>query len=150
MNKIIPKIIILTIILLEALGISTFSEGSTIENELLFAINFQRGLYGSESLSLSDDLCDVAEIRAVEIACQWSHVRPDGTKFDALINDLEWEVAGENLAKCSDDTDCKSIVQAWMNSELHRINIVFPRFRQCGIGLYKQNNTMYIVLILTN
>ena len=150
MRSIIEKIIIIIIAVLQSLGVSDLSENVNFENVLLTEINCYRISYGLNELKLSSDLCIAANIRASEIIDKWSHTRPDGTKFDVLINKFDWDVAGENLAKCSENTDGSVILQAWINSEPHRINIVNSRFQKCGIGFYKQNDTLYIALILTN
>lgn len=139
MNNFIRKVIVFIIVIVEALGISYVTDDYRFSQELLSEINSQREIIGLNDLILSTDLSDAAEIRAKEAAEQWSHIRPDGTEFDILINDCEWTIAGENLAKCSDGVSSKFIVQAWMKSELHRINIINPKFTQCGIGVYKRN-----------
>ncbi len=150
MNNFIRKVIVFIIVIVEALGISCVTDDYRFKQELLSEINSQREIIGLNDLKLSTDLSDAAEIRAKEAAEQWSHIRPDGTQYDALINDSDWSISGENLAKCSDGVSSKFIVQAWMKSELHRINIINPKFTQCGIGIYKQNNTVYIALIFTD
>ena len=150
MSNIIKKVIIYIIVFIENLGISCASENYKFKQELLSEINYQRELTGLNDLKLSTDLSDAAEIRAKEAAELWSHIRPDGTQYDALINDSDWTISGENLAKSTEGVSCGIIVNAWMKSELHRLNIINPKFLQCGIGVYKRNNKIYIALIFTD
>ena len=72
----------------------------------------------------------------------FSHVSRSGAKFDARIKRTGYAansrgaIVGENLAWGTGDLSSPaSIVRAWMNSRLHRANILQPRFRDIGIAI---------------
>ena len=100
---------------------------------------------------MNDELILIAQIRAEEASEKWSHERPDGTLVDSLANEMnfEWRLVGENLANHTGAAS-KEIVNAWMNSETHRQNILNSRFQKCGIGEYENNNTIYVSIIFTD
>lgn len=58
---------------------------------------------------------------------------------------------GENLFYCS-IVDVERGHHALMTSPGHRANILFPRFRQCGVGIYKSERGEFWVteMFLTN
>lgn len=65
----------------------------------------------------------------------WAHVAPDGTTPWSFIKatGYAYSVAGENLARDFNDTG--SMMQAWMDSETHRANIVHQKYTQIGIAV---------------
>ena len=150
MKLLVEKVIIIIIVVLEVLGFSQTDGDYRFRNEILNDINYQRELTGLNELALSFELCEIAEIRATEIADTWSHNRPDGSKVDALLTDFTWKYVGENLAKCYSGTDSHAVILAWINSDLHRQNLLNSKFSQCGIGIYEAKNTVFITLVLTD
>jgi hypothetical protein len=65
----------------------------------------------------------------------WAHTAPDGTSPWSFFKEADYQyiVAGENLAR--DFYDTESMVEAWMNSETHRKNIVNSRYQEIGVGV---------------
>lgn len=51
-------------------------------------------------LTLDEDLCKAAQIRANEIVTKFSHTRPDGTSCKTVLTELSipWNNRGENIA----------------------------------------------------
>ena len=121
------------------------------ESEIVRIINDIRLKNNFKPLVLTDQLCRIAEIRAEESSQLWSHTRPDGSKFDSLINafGVEWSIIGENLARY-DNASAQNVVDSWMNSNTHRDNILNARFRKCGIGYYLNENKTYVALIFSD
>ena len=150
MTKIIRNLIIFILAIIEFFEFPLNINNYQFEYDLLSEINNQRLIYGLNELELSFELCAAAEIRAEEISEIWSHTRPDGTKFDVLIHNIEWSLAGENLAKSKVDVTLATVCNSWMNSESHRKNILNSRFQKCGIGEFVADNTIYIALILSD
>ena len=83
------------------------------------------------------ELARAASVRAAEASKALSHVRPDGTAFYTVSS----EVYGENLSW--NLNDATGIVTGWMNSTLHRANLLDAGYRTCGIAIYKVGNTWY-------
>ena len=52
------------------------------------------------TLTLDEDLCKAAQIRANEIVTHWSHTRPNGTDCETVLTELSipWRSTGENIA----------------------------------------------------
>lgn len=150
MKKLIEKIVVLILVIIEIFESPLNIKDSKFEFDLLSEINNQRLFYGLNELELSFELCDVAQIRAEEISEKWSHERSNGTKFDVLIQGREWSIAGENLAKFKGDCTSNVVVAEWMNSDSHRKNILNPKFTQCGIGGFVFNDVCYVALVLSD
>jgi len=79
----------------------------------------------------------------------WAHFAPDGkTPWDFILNSgYQYEYAGENLAKnflFSDD-----VVSAWMNSQIHRDNILKREYSEVGYavvnGMFNGEQTTLVV-----
>ncbi len=150
MTKFIRNLIIFILAIIEIFEFPLNINNYQFEYDLLSEINNQRLIYGLNELELSFELCTAAEIRAEEISEIWSHTRPDGTKFDVLIHNIEWSLAGENLAKSKVDVTLATVCDSWMNSESHRKNILNPKFNQCGIAEYISDDICYVALILSD
>lgn len=107
---------------------------SNFESEVLRLINEQRRNNGLNELEAYKPLQDVAKIKAQDIVENeyFSHTSPTyGTPFDLMkANGIVYRVAGENLAG---NITPQNAVDAWMNSETHRANILFPDYQYTGI-----------------
>lgn len=120
-------------------------------SDMVGIINNYRKSNNLTSLKLSDKLCEIAEIRAKEASIKWSHTRPNGLGIDSLLNDsdINWTIIGENLAKCENAAP-QEIIDAWMNSKIHRENLLNSRYKYCGIAEYQNSEIRYISIILTD
>lgn len=119
--------------------------------DMVEIINDYRNKHNISHVKISYELCRIAEIRAEEASTLWSHLRPNGQGIDSLFadSDYQWSIVGENLAKCENATS-KQIVDAWMQSETHRANLLNPRYKFCGIAEYYDGEIRYISIILTD
>ena len=105
------------------------------ENFTVFAqnaleeMNQKRREYGLPDLIWSSELAQAAIIRATEASQNWSHTRPNGEQYNTVSD----QVMGENLAK--NYPDAFSTVEAWMNSDSHRANILDKDLRTVGIAM---------------
>ena len=81
--------------------------------------------------------------RAEEIAVVNSHTRPDGSKCFTVLNDygVTNTPTGENAAWGS--VSPEEVVNAWMNSEGHRANILNPEARKMSVGYYYNSNSTW-------
>lgn len=104
------------------------------EKEVLDLINEERKEYGLCELQAYSELQRVAKIKAEDIVSNnyFSHTSPTyGTPFDLLKQEgVMYKVAGENLA--GNETGPKA-VNAWMNSQAHKSNILDSDYEYTGI-----------------
>ena len=108
--------------------------------EVLRLVNVERARVGLQPLRFADDLAASALIRAREIPIKFSHTRPNGSKCFTAMPQIG-HILGENLA--GGQTTPKKVVEAWMNSETHRANILNKSFRELGVVYYYQSNSKY-------
>ena len=107
-------------------------------------VNAQRAKYGLTALEMGDDaLTAAAQTRAEEISVVNSHVRPDGSKCFTVLKDygVTDTPTGENAAWGS--VSPEEVVNAWMNSEGHRANILNPEARKMSVGYYYNSNSTW-------
>ena len=78
-----------------------------------------------------------ALVRAKEIETSFSHTRPNGSKFSTALTEqgVTFKGAGENIAWGQKSPE--AVMQAWMNSEGHRANILNKNFTKIGVGYYQ-------------
>lgn len=105
--------------------------------ELLNYTNEERKNHGLSPLIYNPVLGSAADQKARHMLSNnyWAHFAPDGTSPWSFFerNDYRYSFAGENLAK--DFLDSKSIVNAWMNSEKHRENILQAQYKEVGFAI---------------
>lgn len=127
--------------------IFSYPENSHTEDyrqEVLNLVNAQRAKYGLTALKMGDDaLTAAAQTRAEEISVVNSHVRPDGSKCFTVLKDygVTDTPTGENAAWGS--VSPEEVVNAWMNSEGHRANILNPEARKMSVGYYYNSNSTW-------
>lgn len=109
-------------------------ELSDDEQEVLDLANKYRKENGLDELSAFSKLQDVAKLKAMDLVENeyFSHISERlGTPFEMLENNgVVYTIAGENLARGS---SIEKVVEAWINSPLHRDNILEKKFEYTGI-----------------
>jgi hypothetical protein len=104
---------------------------------LLNYTNAERLKYNLNPLTLNQKLTSAAAKKATHMFANnyWAHFAPDGTSPWFFFQTVEYNYvyAGENLAK--DFASSQAIVQAWMNSEKHRENILKPEYKEIGFAI---------------
>ena len=119
----------------EELAVSAMSEEQEINaGQVLDIVNRNRSSAGLHLLKLDADLCAAAQLRANEIVSSFSHTRPDGRKFSTVLTDngIRFTAAGENIAW--GQTSPEQVMNAWMNSDGHRANIMNVTYTKLGVG----------------
>ena len=117
---------------------------SNYRQEVLNLVNAERAKYGLQPLVMGDaKLTAAAQRRAEEIATVNSHVRPNGTKWYTVLSEygVTDAAAGENAAW--GNVSPEEVVNAWMNSEGHRANILDPEARAMGVGYYYNSSSTW-------
>ncbi len=107
----------------------------------LTLVNQQRTKAGLGELTWDNNLAACAMVRATEMPKAFSHTRPDGS---------DWYTVGPEVMY-SECLACKytspsDTVTAWMNSAVHKKEILTPGFATGSIGVYDVNGTWYWVL----
>lgn len=106
------------------------------EQQLLALVNEERQKQGRRSLTIDQDLTEVARAHARDMWQRqyFSHVNPDGQDpFDRLkAANVQFITAGENLALAP---TVGLAHEGLMNSEGHRANILEESFGRIGIGV---------------
>lgn len=106
-------------------------------------VNAERTNRGLAPFKKTDTLTEVANLRAWELAEVFGHKRPNGKGFsDAFVEKgLAYSYVGENIA--GGQTTPEDVVGAWMNSDVHRANILDKDITYMGVGFYKLPGTQY-------
>jgi len=127
------------------LGASSYSAA-----EILSLVNAARQTQGLAPLKLNSKLTQAAEAKAqAMLATQsWSHNTPDSTPWKFLDQvGYTYVFAGENLAK--NFSQATQVVDAWLNSQSHRNNLLSPSYTETGVAVVPYNdsssNTVLIV-----
>lgn len=112
------------------------AELNTDEQRVLDLVNEYREENGLEELRAFSKLQDVAKLKAMDLVQNeyFSHNSERlGTPFEMLEdNEVVYVIAGENLAG---NISPERAVESWINSPLHRDNILEKKFEYTGISV---------------
>jgi hypothetical protein len=118
---------------------------------LIELTNKTRKNNGLSPLKENQILNEVAQLKAQDMLSKnyFSHKSPEGLWVWNLIEKLgyKYQVAGENLA--IGFLDSEEVHRAWLNSPLHKANILNSSFQEIGISVLKgnfQGNEVYLVV----
>lgn len=115
--------------------------------EVLNLVNKERIKRKLKPLKMSQTLLTLANQRAAETSIYYSHILPCGKKYS--INEYldhhempynKYIFVGENIAfgkVGQQNTNPKSVMKDWMNSEGHKANILSKNYSYIGIGCFK-------------
>lgn len=121
------------------------SVNKSIEQQVLDLVNKERTANGLSTLILNVEVSKVAQMKSEDMRDKnyFSHTSPTyGSPFDMLKKfNVNYTYAGENIAKGQKTPE--AVVNAWMNSEGHRANILNPNYTQMGIGYALKGSTPY-------
>lgn len=109
------------------------------EWEVLLLVNRERLKNGLQPVTATPWLQEACDIREAEIRTLFSHTRPNGTDCFTVFSEVEKPTAsgvgwacGENIA--AGQRSPSGVMNAWMNSEGHRANILTAEFTHMGAG----------------
>ena len=110
------------------------------KQEVFDLINAKRVANGLSALKINDEVQNVARIKAQDMVDNnyFSHTSPIyGSPFDMLKSyGISYKTAGENIAGNSSNSGA---VNAWMNSEGHRANILNSSFNYTGVAVVESS-----------
>jgi uncharacterized protein YkwD len=146
-------LLFLTAVALDSLVIRSGSSliSAVVSSTLVELTNVDRESNNLHGLAVSPILQQAAQMKANDMAAKsyFSHDSPEGLTpwhwFEAA--GYSFSFAGENLAVYFSDS--AQLERAWMNSPLHRANILNSYFTEIGIatakGVYQGRETVYVV-----
>ena len=106
------------------------------ERQVVTLVNAERAKYGLAALTLDETLCGYARVKSQDMHDQgyFSHTSPTyGSPFDMMrAFGVSYRTAGENIAMGY--ATPAAVVEAWMNSEGHRANILSANYTTLGVG----------------
>lgn len=115
---------------------------SQFENEVVTLTNQERAKNGLAPLQIDEELSVVAREKSNDMSARnyFDHNSPTyGSPFDMMQSyGISYRAAGENIAKGQQTP--QEVVNAWMNSQGHRENILNSSFTHIGVGFVEQGN----------
>lgn len=106
------------------------------EQETLDLINAQRATAGLPALKVDQEVQNIARVKAKDMVDNnyFSHTSPTyGSPFDMMKSyGITYKAAGENIAGNSSNSGA---VNAWMNSEGHKANILSNNYNYTGLAV---------------
>ncbi|MGW3450945.1 CAP domain-containing protein [Streptomyces sp. NPDC001076] len=115
----------------------TSSEEAVVEAEVLKLVNEERAKVGCSVVSANSSLTKLAEAFSDDMAARdfFDHTDPDGkTPWDRAAAVGITNLGGENIAR--GQATAQAVMDAWMNSEGHRANILNCDFKTLGVGVH--------------
>ncbi len=118
------------------------NDSYSIEQEVIKLVNVERANAGLSALKYDWELGRVAQYKSQDMHDKnyFSHTSPVyGTPFTMMKNfGISYKSAGENIAM--GQKTAAAVVDAWMNSEGHRANILNKNYNHIGVGYVKDGN----------
>lgn len=133
------------------------STGSgSVESVIIHMINNIRADRGLQLLNPNPVLSSIARSRSQDMVNRgyFSHSTPEGKNLsDILIeNGVMYACMAENLSQASPPSwgSPDAIINLWMNSSMHRANLLNPHYGQLGLGVADGNGRRVVTLIFMN
>lgn len=118
------------------------SSVSDYEKKVVDLVNDIRTQNGLSALTLNTELSAVARTKSEDMRDKhyFDHTSPTyGTPFEMMKSfGISYRTAGENIAMGQQTPE--AVVNAWMNSDGHRANILNSSFTQIGVGYAADGN----------
>ncbi|GGU85844.1 hypothetical protein GCM10010498_50040 [Streptomyces cavourensis] len=105
---------------------------------MLALVNQERAKVGCSPLTTSTALTSLAQNFSQDMAARgfFDHTDPDGdTPWDRAAQAGVQGLGAENIAR--GQSDAQAVMDAWMNSEGHRANILNCDYKTIGIGIHE-------------
>jgi uncharacterized YkwD family protein/spore coat assembly protein SafA len=123
----------------QKLNIPELGEVKSVEEQVAALVNQERSKHGLQPLKLNWELSRVARYKSQDMIDKnyFSHTSPTyGSPFTMMKNfGISYRAAGENIA--GGQKTPQEVMNAWMNSEGHRKNILSSQYTEIGVGYAK-------------
>ena len=120
----------------ELRAICQVEQDRSFEAQVIALMNVEREKYGMAALSEQSQITLAARQHSEDMACNgfFDHVSPTTNTIIERAEAVGYEyiLIGENIA--AGYLMPEEVVQAWMDSESHRENILNPEYTQVGVG----------------
>ncbi|AOZ91265.1 CAP domain-containing protein [Paenibacillus crassostreae] len=117
---------------------TTTNVTSSFTSQVVNLVNQERSKAGLQPLTSNTELANMALDKAKDMNNNnyFAHQSPTyGSPFDMMKKyGISYRYAGENIAKGQKTP--AAVMEAWMNSEGHRANILNANFTTIGVGYY--------------
>ncbi|WP_322983502.1 CAP domain-containing protein [Streptomyces sp. S584] len=116
---------------------STGPSAGTTQAAVLSLVNQERAKVGCSPVTTSASLTALAQNFSEDMAARdfFGHTDPDGaTPWDRAAAAGVQGLGGENIAR--GQADAQAVMDAWMNSEGHRANILNCDYKTLGVGVH--------------
>lgn len=112
-------------------------EALSYTEQIVKLVNEERAKAGLPALTMDEGVTAAANVRAREIKQKFAHTRPDGKSFSSALKEqgVSFRGSGENIAWGQKSPE--QVMNAWMNSDGHRANILNRNFKNIGVGYYQ-------------
>ncbi|HHX71036.1 MAG: cell wall-binding repeat-containing protein [Miniphocaeibacter sp.] len=117
---------------------STEEKIEQYRKEVFRLVNIERKKVGLANFEWREDFSKGMQVRAEELSREFSHSRPDGSSIFTAFEGLDFYSLGENIAVGQGTP--QAVVDAWMNSEGHKANILHPYAEGMNVGYYHTSN----------
>ena len=112
--------------------------------ELIERVNAERAKAGLSELIVMELLNAAATIRATECETRYSHTRPDGRRFDTVLEDLNITSKGRGENLDGGVETAQEVVQRWLGSPIHNECMMEPAWEKMGTGVHRgADGTLY-------
>lgn len=111
--------------------------------QVLELVNQERIKAGVGTVKMDEELTEAAMIRAMELTVDFDHGRANLLPMRTLVS----VVVMENAGYAGDSPQI--IMDAWMNSDGHRYNILYNNWNSVGIGCIKYKDTYFWIQLFS-
>ncbi len=123
----------------QRLNIPTINGVKSVEAQVVDLVNQERAKRGLHPLKENWELSRVARYKSKDMLQKnyFSHTSPTyGSPFQMMRDfGISYRTAGENIA--AGQSSAQAVMNAWMNSDGHRKNILSSNYKEIGVGYAK-------------
>lgn len=126
------------------------TETAKLKSTILAKVNELRASAGVAPVTEVASLDNAAAIRAQELETNFDHIRPNGSTFFTVLDQLgiSYGQTGENIVdRNTSERDGNKLglqlYNQWLGSAGHKATMMSSRFTKIGIGVYVVRNEVY-------
>lgn len=108
-----------------------YLDNKSMSCEVIDMLNLYRTENGRKTLEWNCDLQAVADLRAIEAAYSFAHIRPNGEEWYMADESM---LGGENLARGYKNPE--RVMQGWKKSKTHNENLLLDSFKSIAVGVF--------------